>query len=105
MKVFFDHCVPRTLRARLPGHEVATARERRWDQLRNGDLIAAVEKDYEVMITSDQNLRYQQNLASRKLALVILPTNNLRKVLALSPTILAVLATIQPGDYVEIPRA
>ena len=104
MNVFFDHCVPRTLRARLPGHEIATARERTWDRLRNGELTAAVERDYEVMITSDQSLRYQQNLTGRKLALVILPTNNVRKVLLLAPSILAALATIRPGAFVEIPR-
>ncbi len=104
MKAFLDHCVPRTLRDCLPGHDVTTAREKRSDQLRNGDLVSAREQEFAVMITSDQNLRSQQNLAGRKLALIVLPTNNLRKVVAVAPQILTALATIQPGAFIEIPR-
>jgi hypothetical protein len=61
MKVIFDTCVPRPLRKLLPGHEIRTAQEMGWDKLQNGDLIRAAEPQFEAMVTSDQNLKYQQN--------------------------------------------
>ena len=73
-----------------------------WATLENGDLLAVAETKFEAMITSDQNLRYQQNLAGRRLALIILPTNFLPDVLNLAPKVLAALAAIQPGGWVEI---
>ena len=87
MRIFFDNCVPRPLRDHLPGYEVVTARSLGWERLENGDLIAAAEAQFAVMITSDQNLRYQQNLTGRRLAIIGLPTN---------------LKRIQPGEFIEI---
>ena len=102
MKIIFDHCVPRPLRQLLPGHEIQTARESGWDKLENGDLILAAEKQFDAMITSDKNLKYQQNLSGRKLAIVILPTNFMPVVLQLAPKIATALAGIRPGDFIEI---
>ena len=65
MKVLLDHCVPRPLRRHLPGHAVKTAFQMDWDLVRNGDLIRAAEAEFDVMISSDQSLRYQQNLKKR----------------------------------------
>jgi hypothetical protein len=56
-----------------------------------------------VLITSDQNLKYQQNLSGRKLAVVVLPSNHLPTVLAMAPAIASALATIKQGDYIELP--
>ena len=64
MRVLFDTCVPRPLRKSLPRHDVKTAQEMGWDRLRNGDLIQMAEKAFDVLITSDQNLKYQQNLTT-----------------------------------------
>lgn len=102
MRVVFDICVPRPLRKRLPGHDIRTAQEMGWDTLQNGDLIRASGDSFDVLITSDQNLKYQQNLSDRKLAIVVLPTNYLPTVLALAPKVAKALADIQPGDFVEI---
>ena len=63
MKILFDHGTPVPLRRSLPGHEVSTAYEMGWAELPNGDLLAAAEKDFQALITTDKNLRYQQNLA------------------------------------------
>lgn len=103
MKVLFDVNVPRPLRRHLPGHQVATSQERDWAELRNGDLLAAVEADFDVLLTADQNLKYQQNMAGRKIAIIVLPTNYMPDVLELAPKIRAALDRIKPGDYVEIP--
>ena len=81
MKVLLDHCVPRPLRRHLPGHSVKTAYQMDWALVKNGDLIHAAEAEFDVMISSDQSLRYQQNLKKRRLALVVLPTNHLPTVM------------------------
>jgi predicted nuclease of predicted toxin-antitoxin system len=73
VKVLFDHNVPKKLRSLLPRHEVSTSRELGWDALKNGELLAAAEANgFQVMVTGDKNLSYQQNLKDRKLALVVL---------------------------------
>jgi predicted nuclease of predicted toxin-antitoxin system len=72
MKILFDQGTPAPLRHSLAGHSVATAFEKRWDKLENGDLIRAAESEaFEVLITTDQNLNYQQNLRGRTLAILV----------------------------------
>ena len=74
MKVFFDNNVPAPLRSQLRGHQVTTARQMSWQELKNGDLLRAAEMaGFEVFVTGDKNLAYQQNLAGRKISLVVLP--------------------------------
>jgi predicted nuclease of predicted toxin-antitoxin system len=102
MKIIFDKCVPRPLRKQLPDHEIRTAEELGWGELENGDLIRAAEQQFEAIITSDQQWKYQQNLSDRKLAILVLPTNYLPDVLELAPKIRTALDKIQPGDYIEI---
>jgi hypothetical protein len=71
MLVLFDQSTPSPLRPYLEAHTVIEARERGWDRLANGDLLNAAEAaGFEVFVTADKNLRYQQNLASRKIAIV-----------------------------------
>ena len=105
MRVLFDASVPRPLRRHLSDTSVRTAQEEGWAQLRNGDLLRAAEGQFDVFITSDQNLKYQQELAGRKLAIVVLPSNHLPTVMALAPAVNSTLRNLQPGDYVEIPLA
>ena len=76
MKILFDHGTPVPLRRIFPAHEVATAYEMGWATLSNGDLLAAAEKAFDVFITTDQNLRYQQNLNGRRLAILVLLTTS-----------------------------
>ena len=102
MKIVFDKCVPRPLHGQLPGHEILTAEEMGWGELENGDLIRAAEQQFEAIVTSDQQWKYQQNLAGRKLAILVLPTNRWVVVRKLAPKIRAALTTLRPGDYIEI---
>src|SRR5436190_20231610 len=74
MKILFDQGTPAPLRYALRGHLVATAHEMGWAQLANGDLLNAAEASFDAFVTTDQNLRYQQNLRGRKLAILILST-------------------------------
>ena len=73
-----------------------------WDTLENGTLLAAAEPHFDVMITWDRNIRYQQNLSGRRIALIVLPTNSLPLVIQLAPKIAAALEGLQPGGWVEI---
>ena len=73
-----------------------------WDRLRNGDLIQMAEEAFDVLITSDQKLKYQQNLTGRKIRIIVLPTNHLRKVLELAPKIAGALSQVSPGVLLEI---
>jgi hypothetical protein len=77
LRILFDHNVPVGARHFLTGHEVRTVVEMGWPaQLENGDLLKAAEAAaFDVLVTSDQNIRYQQNLTGRKLALVVLGSN------------------------------
>jgi hypothetical protein len=75
-----------------------------WSELRNGDLIRAAEGRFDVLLTADQNLRYQQSLRGRTLAIVVLPTNRLREVLRYVEDIRTALVKLTRGEFVEIPR-
>jgi uncharacterized protein DUF5615 len=103
VKVLFDQNTPRPLARFLAGHEVFRAAELGWQQLSNGELISSAEAHgFDVLITADRNLRYQQNLAGRKLAIIVLPSGRWPEV---KPYISAIIQTIQsarPGGYVEI---
>ncbi len=73
MRVLFDHCTPYGIARFLAGHEVTAARKVGWAEFANGKLLnAAEEAGFDVMVTVDQNIRYQQNLRGRRIALVVL---------------------------------
>ena len=76
MRILLDQGTPVPLRAILAGHEVSTAYELGWSTLSNGELLLAAETRFELLVTTDQNLRYQQNLAGRRLSILVLPTTN-----------------------------
>lgn len=103
MKILFDVNMPRPLRNSLPDHEVLTAQSQGWTELKNGDLIAAAEKNgFDVLLTADKNLRYQQNLAGRKIAILIVPTNKLKLLKQLTSKIRASLETLKSGEFSEV---
>jgi len=90
------------MRKALAAHQCTTAQRMGWDAITNGDLIRLAEADFDVFVTSDQNIRYQQNLSGRRIAILQLSTNDLRRILAVSEKITVALNTIQPGDYVRL---
>jgi hypothetical protein len=103
MRILFDQGTPRPLRDALTGHIVATAYEQGWSDLENGDLLQAAEAAFDVFITTDKNLRYQQNLVGRQLAILVLPFASWPKLQGMLPEIAKTVACLKPGDYVEIP--
>jgi hypothetical protein len=104
MLILFDHGTPRGLARRLPGHTVTEAKARGWDRLNNGDLLeVAEEAAFELLITTDQRIRYQQNLTGRRIAIIVLSgSSKWSRVRQHVERIAAVVDTIKPGSYVEV---
>ena len=73
-----------------------------WAKLNNGDLLAAAEKSFDAFITTDQNLRYQQNLAGRRLAILVLPTTSWPEIQKHTAKIVASVNALKPGDFIEL---
>ena len=104
MKILFDQGTPVPLRQHLTSHVVDTAFERGWSALHNGALLDAAEQaGYELLITTDQNLRYQQRLADRQLALIVLLSTSWPRIQLRVDTIQEAIANSIPGGYQEIP--
>ena len=102
MKILFDHGTPRPLRDHLTGHQVTTAAQMGWDRLRNGALLAAAEPQFDLLLTTDKSIRYQQNLAGRRLAILVLPLTNWNVVQFHTREVLEAVNKMQPGEYVEL---
>ena len=102
MKILFDQGTPAPLRHELPGHNISTAYEMGWAELENGDLLKAAEASFDAFITTDQNLRYQQNLSGRRLAILVLPTTSWPKIRAQIKKVAAAVNALHPGDFVEL---
>lgn len=102
MKVLLDGCVPRLLRRYLTNHEVKAAPQLGWGELQNGDLIQAAEKEFEIFVTADKNLRYQQNLKGRRLAIVVVPTNNWPQLLGMVDKVVAAVDAAKEGSFIEL---
>ena len=102
MRILFDQGVPLPLRRSFSGHDVITAWQRGWSELSNGELLAAAEADgFELLVTTDQKLRYQQNLGTRRFAVLVLMVANWP---ALQPHEAAIASTglsMKPGEYRE----
>lgn len=99
MHILFDQGTPLPLRDSLIGHEVSSAYERGWSSLENGDLLNAAETaGSDAIVTTDQNLRYQQNLKHRKLAILVLRTTSWPRIKARTESIIAAVSKLKPND-------
>ena len=103
MRILFDQGTPAPLRDHLPGHSVETAYEKGWSSLRNGELLMKAEAEFDLLITTDRNLRHQQNLPMRTLAIVVLPTTSWPRLERMTREIAATVDSLKPGQYLEIP--
>lgn len=99
-RVLLDENLPQKLRLLLPGHAVATTAYQGWAGVSNGELLAAAENaGFDVLITADQGLNYQQNLKGLKLAVVVLSTNKNSQLIQGTPLIAAAIDSAQPGSF------
>lgn len=102
MRILFDQGTPVPLRHLLAEYSVATAHEMGWSHLDNGELLQEAEGRFDLLITTDQNLRYQQNLAGRRLAVLVLPTTSWPKIRLHIAEVLAAVESMSPGGYLEL---
>lgn len=99
MRIVLDHNLDWRLKRLLPGHEVVTAKDMGWEEAGDGDLLAVAEAEFDVLLTEDKNLRHQQNLRGRNIALIVLlARRTILPIMApLMPKVLALLPAVQPG--------
>lgn len=103
MKLLFDQGTPVPLRNHLPNHSVETAYEKGWSNLQNGELLARAEADgFDALITTDQNLRHQQNLTGRRISMVVLLTTSWSRIRNNTSLVMQVIDSLPPGSYEEI---
>jgi hypothetical protein len=105
MRLLLDECVPRKFKSALPGHDCRTVPEQGLAGRKNGELLSLAEKSgFEVILTLDRGLEYDQNLRGRVIAVVLVPTqsNRLADLLAHSAEILRTLRSIRPGELVKV---
>ncbi len=103
MRVLFDNGTPRGVAAALKDHVVEEARAHGWDTLRNGELLDAAEAaGFEVFVTTDRNLRYQQDLTGRRIAIVVLGKGRWRLIKQRLAAVATAVATASPGSFTEV---
>lgn len=103
MLVLLDNNAPRGLIRALIGHTVTEARQRGWAELKNGELLTAAEEaGFEVLVTADKNIQYQQNLNERKIAVVVLTQLRWRLVRNRLPAILDAVNSAETGSFAEV---
>jgi|SRR5215469_10849653 len=106
MKVLIDECAPKALKAFLTkhGHESRTVQEAGWAGKENGELLKLAETQFDVLVTVDTNLRYQQNLTGRRIAIVILDysSNRLEHLRQYFPACALAIDKIQPGEIIQL---
>ncbi|HEU5012975.1 MAG TPA: DUF5615 family PIN-like protein [Roseiflexaceae bacterium] len=102
MNVLIDESLPRYLKRMLHEHQCVTVQEMGWSGIKNGVLLARAEQQFAVFLTADKNLRYQQNLQGRALAIIVFPSNKLSVIKQLAPQIIAIVPTITLGMLIEL---
>ena len=104
MKVLLDECLPRKLKRELAGHEVLTGTEHGWSGVKNGRLLTLAEAEFDVFLTIDQNLKYQQNLKAFNIGIILLTARNnrLKTLLPLMPEVRQALENIKAGGFIRV---
>src|SRR5262249_16111763 len=100
MKILLDHCAPATLRKHLKPHEVKTTRQMGWARMKNGDLLDEAQHQFDVLISTDSNVKYHRRISDYDMCLIVLRgvTNALPSLVKLAPQILGLSTRIKPGE-------
>ena len=104
MRVLLDECVPRTLRNDIPGHQVKTVAEAGWAGVTNGELLRLAAGQFDLLITVDRNLQYQQNLEDLALAVIVVraPSNDVAVLRPLMEAVVAAIPRAKPGVVLHV---
>lgn len=104
VRLLLDECVPRRLARELVGHEVATVQQQGWGGISNGELLALAAPEFDVFLTVDQGIAFQQNLASLEIAIVsmVARSNDISELRPLIPQVLEALNSARPGTFTRV---
>ncbi len=102
MRILIDESLPRYLKQILEEQEIFTVQEMGWAGIKNGDLLARAESSFQVLLTADKNLRYQQDLRGLRLAMIVFPSNRLKVVESLVSRVKETLSVIKASEIVEL---
>ena len=104
MKVLLDECVPRKLKREIANHEVVTVTEQGWSGIENGELLNLAATKFDIFLTVDQNLSFQQNLKNFNIAIILMVARNnrLKTLLPLMPAVRAAIDDVKAGEIVRI---
>ena len=103
MLILFDQGTPQPIRRYLQGHTIRTASDQGWDELTNGELLEAAEKAaFDLLLTTDKNIRYQQNLSGRKIAIIVLGQQQWPLLRPHVNRVVDAVNTARPGSFVEL---
>ena len=102
MRILLDECVPWPMHKLLRGHDCSTVQDKGWGGIKNGDLLHRAETEFDLFITADQNIRYQQNLSGRRIAILELSTNDIGRIQAAGTLIEDVLSKIGVSEFIHL---
>lgn len=104
MRVLLDESVPRKLALELTGHVTQTVQKRGWAGLKNGQLLRAASGEFDIFLTGDRNLEYQQNTAALPIAIIVLVAlnNRIETLRPFVPELLKVIESISPGQLIRV---
>ena len=103
MKILLDEGVPKTIQKRLSKLSISNVEDMGWRGIKNGALLDLMTGQFQILVTTDKNLSFQQNLEKRQISVVILPTNDVPSVIELLPQIEQAIAAISPGEFKQLP--
>jgi predicted nuclease of predicted toxin-antitoxin system len=102
MRILLDECVPWPMHKLLSGHSCSTVQGKGWGGIKNGDLLQRAKGEFDLFITSDQNIRYQQNLVGRGIAILELSTNDISRIEAASMLVKDAIEQIQANQFARL---
>ena len=103
MRILFDQGTPVPLRKHLVSHQIETTYERDWGSFRNGELLSQAEANgFEVLVTTDQNLKHQQNLNTRRISIVVLTTTSWPRIQRSIAAVIEAVESATTGSYIEV---
>ena len=102
MRILLDECVPWPMHEMLAGHDCTNVQRRGWTGIKNGELLRMASAEFDLFITSDQGIRYQQNLVALTMAILQLSTNDLRRIRAACAAICSAVAATRKDEFREL---
>jgi len=105
MRILLDECLPIPMRGCFTSHQCVAVSDRGWKGIKNGELLRLAEGQFDLFITADQSIRYQQNISGRRIPILELSTNDLRRILAAASLLQSAIEIIKAGEFrqLEIP--